>query len=368
MTLSNIFFGKKVVQQAYLNNALIYQSKGWETLPSTCGEVWTKTYGSAEHPKAIDIDSQNNIYVGADNFLYKINTDGKVIWKVKVTVPKDDVYMWNYVVIKSILASTDFIICSIYGYDVLNDQYGFYVFQLDKDGTTLKYIPLPDEWVFDMTKDSSNIYLASQHKLLKLDFNLNVVASAYDSHVCRSVTTANNSKYVFVGIEQSNDNTCAIRYDKSTLGNAYKITDSAYSLDTIKLDSTNNLYLASSSVNVGIKKFNAETCSRITTIYEQRQGTGRCQQICTDFQDNVYFVFYVAVNYDRNIVCNKYSSDGTFMWSTPTIAIPDASNYTRQYDTATQAITDSNGNIYITYYNTDGYLTIRKYINLVKEN
>ena len=66
MTLSNIFFGKKVVQQAYLNNALIYQSKGWKTLPSTCSEVWTKELG------IVDTDTINQCLIDTNNNIVNI--------------------------------------------------------------------------------------------------------------------------------------------------------------------------------------------------------------------------------------------------------------------------------------------------------
>ena len=218
-----------------------------------------------------------------------------------------------------------------------------------------------------MTKDNINIYIVGMYRIVKLDFNLNVLASASNNYILHSVTTTNNSKYVFAGVDQNINSICIIKYDKSTLKSVYEIPYSnSFSSDLIKLDSTNNLYLGNSGNYVPVQKFDAETCSSVDNWYQYSESNSLCQQICTDFQDNVYFVFYVAVNYDKYIICDKRSSDGTFMCSTP--RIPVCQPNTRKYDTVSQVAADSNGNIYIVYCDTKGYLAIKKYINLVIEN
>lgn len=90
MTLSNIFFGKKVVQQAYFNNALIYQSKGWETLPSTLMEVWRKHYTNGGYIYNLVKDNQDNILFIQNGFLIKINTDGAM--SNSVALPNSPIY------------------------------------------------------------------------------------------------------------------------------------------------------------------------------------------------------------------------------------------------------------------------------------
>ncbi|MCX8737268.1 hypothetical protein [Lactobacillus sp. B4026] len=369
MTLSNIFFGKKVVQQAYLNNALIYQSKGWETLPSTCSEVWTKTYDNYM-PTAIGKDSQDNIYVGAADFLYKIDTEGRVIWKTESLSFDKDSLSWDYYRIRSLLVSTDCIYCSVYGYQALNDIYKFNIAKVATDGTLIKSINLSaitsdtnDDWVFDMTKDASNMYFSTNSMLFKFDLNLNLLAKAYIPYAGFSVTTTDTSKYVFVGTRDNQYNSGYVyRYDKSDLGNRFKIPyNTGFWVTSIKLAFNDILYVG--SVQKGfINTYDAESGKAIATI----NCNGFCSAICTDYQENVYFAFYHAVNSDRYTTYAKYSSDGTCIWDN--LLIDTTNTSISVYYRPTQIITDSKGNIYITYYNTNSYLTIKKFINLVKEN
>lgn len=84
MTLSNIFFGKKVVQQLYVGQIKLYQSAGWETLPATVQQVWQKSVSS--NFDAIAVDSQDNIYTGEyDSYLTKFSSDGTQIWQTKLS-------------------------------------------------------------------------------------------------------------------------------------------------------------------------------------------------------------------------------------------------------------------------------------------
>lgn len=349
MTLSNIFFGKKVVQRAYLNNALIYQSKGWQTLPSTCTEVWTKSIEKISGIGAITKDELDNLYIGIDQYLCKIDSDGKLIWKTDLLADKGSV---ESSVIDSIILSKNYIYCAI-SYSMVdngNTDWFYYLSKLDSNGNLINIVPissvLPNSsYITEMVKDYSNIYVVSSTRLYKFDLDFKLIDYVTMSDSARCLTT-NNGPYVFVGTYNY-----GIRFEKNNLKNSISLpgNNSSFYTGLIVMDNIGNLYLGSAS-EAALLKYDVENCKLITTL-----SLYDTFALCTDNQENVYFAQNSSTN---TYQLKKYSSDGTLIWDN--VPIPASNNNMK-------VITDNNNNIYVAYIDSNRMLAIKKLINLVKE-
>lgn len=342
MTLSNIFFGKKVVKQAYLNNALIYQSNGWQTLPSTCLEVWTKSYEKAGSISAIVKDDSDNFYIGAGNTVYKIDSEGNLKWKCAIQTGVD------LCIITAIVVFPNYIYCSCYTNSV--PRIG-YMAKIDTNGDLISckdvskiLSSLSSDYVKDMKRDKDYIYAITTSTIAKLDSNLTMIDYITISDTTTCLTT-NNGPYIFVGT-----NSYGMRVEKSNLKNSIKlqIANSAFATTSILMDNIGNLYLGS-YVDNAVYKYDVETCKLITTF-----SSFPVYALCTDNQENVYFTYFLSF-----YQLQKYSSDSTLIWNN--VPIPASKN-------TIKVITDNNGNIYVAYIDSNSMLTIKKLINLVKEN
>lgn len=332
--LSNIFFGKKVVQKAYLNNALIYQSKGWQTLPSTCTEVWTKSYEKVDSIGAIVKDDSDNLYIGTSNAVYKFDSDGKLKWKCAVGI------------VTAIIVYPTYIYCSYY---VQSGSTFGNISKIDVNGNLLSdksvnnFMPTTlGTYFIDMQRGNEYIYAITKSHVIKLDSNLNVIDNVAVPSNTNCLAT-NNGPYVFVGTGNY-----GIRFKKDNLKNSNNLSnaDSNFNATSIAMDNTGNLYLGSST-QTGFFKYDVETCKLITNLTDNYTFAAY-----VDSQENCYMVINGAS-------LNKFSSDGTLIWDK--IQIP-ASN------SSIKVITDSNNNIYVAYIDSNGMLAIKKLINLVKEN
>ncbi|WP_294836236.1 hypothetical protein [uncultured Lactobacillus sp.] len=341
MTLSNIFFGKKVVKQAYLNNALIYQSKGWETLPSTCTETWTKSYDKADAVCSVAKDDSDNLYVSSNNSVYKIDSEGNLKWEY---------------VISDATTTTSIVVFPTYIYCAYSASYNFgYVAKIDTNGNLISTAGVhdltPDSSYYffdDMQKDSNNIYAITHSHLLKLNQDLKVIDDVDISsaaHGCNAECIAiNNGPYIFVGTSNY-----GFRLDKSNFKNSISLPEYSFlfSTDSIAMDNIGNLYLGSSTQK-GPIKYDAENCQAIKIL-----SLNYNYALCLDNQENVYFVMH-----SDTYRLAKYSSDGTEIWETN---IPASSDHIK-------IVTDSNNNICVAYVDNNSKLAIKKFINLVKEN
>lgn len=348
MTLSNIFFGKKVVQKAYLNNALIYQSKGWQTLPSTCTEVWTKSYEKVGSIRAITKDDSDNIYIGADQYLYKMDPDGNLKWKYAVSA------------VTAIVTFPTYLYCSYF----INNSSGVkgYLAKIDINGNLISTVEtnsfLPTStgnYIVDMQRDNDYIYAISGSYIFKLDFNLKLIDYASIPYSANCIRVS-NGPYVFVGLDSNSIKCLGIKFLKNNLKNSTNlISTRSFSCGSLIVDSIGNVYLGSNSEN-SIYKFDAENCNLLEARFLGYNGD-QVYNLYGDTQDNLYVVYYNGTNY----LLRKYSSDGTLIWDN--VQIPT----TTSYASYTKVITDSNNNIYVAYMDSNGMLTIRKLINLVKE-
>lgn len=348
MTLENIFYGKKVVKQAYLNNALIYQSNGWETLPSTCSEVWTKSVDRIGSIGTIAKDDLDNLYIGASNLLFKIGSDGNIKWKSKVKAVTDNVRQVTGIVVMS-----DYIYCSFF--EVQSDIVG-YVSKFDKNGNLISstnvstiITSFSNTYFLDIKNDKSNIYAISTNYILKLDFDLKLIEYAYvpNTATCLAV---DNGPYVFVSTGNY-----GTRFNKDNLKNSINLignTSTVVKNTSITLDSIGHVYFGSGGYYY-LYKYDTKDCKLLETKYLGSVDS-RLYDINSDIQDNLYVIYYNGTNY----LIRKYSSDGTLIWDKQ---IPAASD-------SVKVITDNNGNIYVAYVDNNLMLIIKKLINLVKEN
>lgn len=356
MSLDNVFMGKKVVQQIYLKNALIYQSKGWETLPSAPQVEWTKNYGSTATVTDCAVDQNNNIYVAAGNILYKINADGVLAWKhyfscvggMRICIDQNN----------NIYVATP---------DTSNAQ----IQRLDTNGNVLAtgVTSNPIDTFSDFIVDNNNLYLAG-HKnnhqydyFYVLDKSLNVIQ--YKNTEADALITSDNSPYIYFSTHSflyriEKNNFSGISNSNLPVINEKPPYDTIYfgaNIIKLAMDDMGNIYYITNSY--GIYKCNINT-KNITKLVD---GTYAMGGLCIDYQKNIYCLKYSisgASPYPANLV--KTSSDGTLIYDTP-IVKNDSEAGLRQG----AVIADNNGNIYFIYKNSNNEILITKIINLVKK-
>lgn len=360
MTLSNIFFGKKVVQQAYLNNALIYQSNGWQTLPSICTEVWTKNYAKVSNMGAVVKDDQDNIYIGADQFLIKMNSEGKIIWKTD-TFSGKNIVQGN---IKTIILGKTYIYISE-SYSILengNNNWFYYLAKIDKDGFLVNNVAIDNAIPktsngIKMVADKTNVYGFSNGNVYKFDLNMNLINYVnIGTFSANDLATNNDGPYLFISGVDPTVGYKIIRIFKNDFSkNAVYAPEVSYvGINILKMDTIGNVYMASDRNNL-VFKYNAYNGKLITQLI---LGSGaKCFDISLDFQENVY-IGYTNNNNGTNYLLRKYSSDGTLIWDN--VPIPASNNNIK-------IITDSNGNIYVAYIDSSSMLAIKKLINIEKK-
>ncbi len=358
MTLSNIFFGKKVVQQAYLNNALIYQSKGWETLPSTCTEVWTKDFGALGviDTKIISqcvTDSNNNIYVLSNNDLFKLNSEGSFIWAQTIKGIK-------YV---SIDSNNDvYIALTIYDY---NSNPYIYIAKLDDNGNIQKEFKANG----NIANYATNFALDDKYFYISVNYNTNYnkyfnkidregkIVDQISLQLNNSTLVVADDSFLYAGLGSN-----LIKIDKNNISNytvEYKIPND-YSILNIILDELGNVIVIDTTG--AVYKYNFENNASIK--YRERAITSNLS-FTLDYQKNLYFTSDGSNGTDNAMYLIKYSSDGTLIFETKILTDQNDSIFYGKLHV------DSNGNIYYLYnkYNSgSGYsLTIKKLINIEKK-
>lgn len=360
MTLSNIFFGKKVVQQAYLNNALIYQSKGWETLPSTCMEEWTKDYDDATsyiYDCAIDLD--NKIYVvtnNGKNNVIKLDSDGKIIWKKYY---KDA----NHVKIDS--NSNAFIV------SYTDDSYHHITInKLDSNGNgesvnvgkviqnynldRCKDFVVDDDFFYFSCFDYNDDKYINYYYLVITDKKGNLLNyKTVDSNV--NCIESDNNRYLYYS-----DGHQLFRISKKDLTNNVQINsnvgnynDSDY-IKKITIDSLGNIIcMTTYSGAIMVDRFGKQIAKYDFNSYVS-------PYMCTDYKGNIYG--FSIKNNESNNKLTKYSSDSTLIFRTDTLNISGSGNS----NSFNNLVTDYHGNIYYLYC-FENELTIKKLINIEKK-
>ena len=356
MTLSNIFFGKKVVQQAYLNNALIYQSKGWETLPSTCSEVWTKDLGSIS-PSAVQqciIDSDNNIYVLTNYQIFKLNSDGVLTWSRSANGIQSIVVDTNNDVYAAYVKNSCPYIAKLDGNGNVENE-----FQVcNKICDTITNFALDKNCYYISTASNDGYYFFVKYYKQSKIFNEITLS------LNNSTLVATDDSFLYAGYNHS-----LIKIDKNNISNHTIIetsneVSSNYNIRNVILDGLGNIiYIYSES---SIYKYNFENK---TTVKYHGINHYNNYSLALDYQKNVYFLNIINNADNTFIKLNlvKYSSDGTLIFNTQ---ILDSSSGSMNMGSG-KLTTDQYGNIYYLYekVNSDSTynLIVKKLINIEKK-
>lgn len=353
MSLDNVFMGKKVVQQIYLKNALIYQSKGWETLPSAPQVLWTKKFGSIGSTMVdCAMDQDNNIYILGLNYICKISSEGGLVWK------------------KTISGSNGMRICIDHDnniYIAVADNPSK-VQKFDKNGNVVKTGDLSyrmDRFT-DFISDNDNLYLSGTYNnhyddyFYVLDKSLNIIQ--HRNTRADALITSDNSSYIFFSdgrylynIEKSN----FISGDKITINfnPPYNVTTQSADIIKLIMDNIGNIYYITDSLGVYKYNTNTKNTTKLSDAKNVRKG------LCLDYQNNIYCLKYSisgASPYPANLV--KTSCDGTLVYDTQIFKNDSDAGLING-----GLFSDNNGNIYFIYKNSNDEILITKIINLVKK-
>lgn len=355
MTLSNVFMGKKVVQQIYFNNALIYQAKGWETLPCAPTEVWTKSYDSINLIKNCAVDQDNNIYIVIESgYVFKISPEGIVLWSKSFGIPikicidqKNNVYLVQLTYYKT------------------NNFRSAVVSQLDSEGNIINSINASNnvtiDQVTDFVVDNNYLYVSvgyyaygTNYLLFRIDKNFKNSCNISMSSGLDYLTTNNTCPYIYWA-----SGVTLYQIAKDTIGNSnakgISINDgfSPSTITNIVMDDIGNLIYSTNKE--GTYRYNIDTKKfiKIPYLYSSTNST-----MCIDYQQNFY-----GINADNtNLVAKlfKVSSDNTIIYNTQ--ILKGDSNFTDG-----RLIADNNGNIYYIYKKAAGQLMVTKLINVIKK-
>ena len=364
MTLSNIFFGKKVVQQAYLNNALIYQSKGWQTLPSTFTEVWTKELGSVDsnnfdqYKIQVAIDSDNNIYVLLrDTYvLLKLSSEGDLIWSQKISGirgltidPNNDIYIAMVI------------------YDTQYLCHFLYIAKLDSSGNIESKVKLTNNSFYycdNFVLYDNYFYITGYDK----DMNNNIINNFFYKYDKNGKEVAENrfelnpstliadDSYLYAGQSGS-----ILRFDKNDITKYSTIKNySDQNIRSIRQDGLGNIYYFISNgqlVKLNLENKTFKTILTVNNVYLNNS-------ICFDFKKNVYVVRnFIDYSIDSQTNLVKFSSDDTLIYDSKMIN----ASYTVHPFFNGKLCADNNGNIYYIYPDPDGFLQLKKIINIEKK-
>lgn len=354
MTLSNVFFGKKVVQQIYMNNALIYQANGWQSLPSTPQIVWQKQCGNGTPPYSSAFDSKNNLvvsyYYSNGSWMMKLDPDGNVLWNKRIDTAdnnKYDIY----------IDSNDFIYCmTSYTMGTYNNK--TIVRRLDTNGTQVKsfdisadlsrYVPscvtYDDDFVYVFCGITNPTIYTYDHSGV---LNSSKSGVTYSQIYCMAVNGNNVYFATYSGI---------YKVPKSGLGTSTKtgtlVTNSTG--NKIFFDQFDNLYFAklNDSSNNFFGKYSLSK-NQLCWPTINLSTNSYIIDACVDYQCNIYVMCWKYLPNSSKYLITKYSADGQLQWSTDMYHPTNSASITA----------DINGNI---YQIGDG-LYIEKLINLVKK-
>lgn len=399
MTLSNIFFGKRVVQEAYLNNALIYKSNGWETLPSTFTEAWLKKYDNFDSfgSEKLVFDSENNFYcILRDKTtqkanLYKFNSDGTVLWHTNIDqlnyngyflgcrdvyIDSNDNVYWSY--------------CQT-NYTPMH----CYIDKLDKNGQLLTQWnftnSIPDiTYSYDtvvsfiLEDDYCYIYIDNHRRhidyhhekgykcKLHSDGTYDVLASSNDQGSYNNLTLVNGYLY---GIDKYYSPRSVTRVNKDTLvGYTFaladdSVNDDAYDdINEMVADGFGNIIYSRDNGNYWKYNPNADpSVSPYTRIYTTILRYSH--NISIDDAQNIYLVGVEYLNSNEVTKLAKISSDGTIIYNTLFDTKLPGATQTLAYRSGIGGV-DHNGNFYYLWgdqVNSTAVIGLVKMVNIVKK-
>lgn len=353
MSLDNVFMGKKVVQQIYLKNALIYQSKGWETLPSSPQVLWTKSYGSrTDSFQDCAFDQDNNIYIVFTNWIYKISSEGMLIWNKTME--------YSY---KICIDQNNNIYLAQITYFQKNDTIrSVIISQLDTNGNVINRIKVHNytsNIVTGFTFDKNYLYISSIYNidrsnsmLFRVDKDLkNSVNLIANGASMNNLVTSLDCPYIYYG----EDAMYQIKKEGTNVATSTKIKDLP-SIKNIVIDNLGNVIFSN---NRNTYKYNIAT-QQVAGI--PITSTNANKSMCLDYQQNLYSLNLQLSKSPFTASLVKTSSDGTLIYNSQIVT-----NDSDFWLNNGMLIADNKGNIYFIYKNSNNELLITKIINLVKK-
>lgn len=365
--LSNIFIGDQVVTQAYYRDAVLYKSKGWETLPTTIQDQWVKTYAGTIQGNILclfmGIDN-NNIYIISQDsttsiICTKLDLEGNII-KQENLVSKlaNSTYGSALVHFVRKTSSVGVIIVTYadtnYYKHVAFMEYAYstasVTFVKEYKITELSSTAsINDAIVGAATSKDQYIYISIEDTALKIDSNnyYSVVARCvYGSSLRCSVMKACSNGDIIFGFDQTN---IPAGVYTNNLELKASLPDTGFA-KTIEIDSLGYIYVCGRS----IKKFSADTYELISSI-DLTNLYFSVTSSSIDTQDNIIFFTHDYTGGDT-IGLNKVSSDGTDIWRNRVYYLSYMSTY---------VLSDNNNNIYIFYrLGSNTAISISKWLNI----
>lgn len=355
--LSNIFIGDKVVQQVYLNNALMYQSNGWQALPTTPQEQWTKSIITCDsdnykgslysknyynntiltllaqtliktdyegnvifrkqldsnadsYKRNIQFDSQGNIWLLGTYAINKYDSAGNLLYTFHFSVINDGYYCLDF----CICNDNVFVLIGDYNSYDINCCF-FNAFSPDDRSSTsvIHYgISYSSASIFSMSEDKTHLYLNIENNLIQY----NILSNTYNKLDATAKIVAMDKYDNMYTLYTNTDQTNLLKYNsaRTFLWNA-------------KIPRINTAYYISSNVDDAI----------YLASHSNFNGTG-------------YEIILYRIETDGTISWDKTIPIGNYANDTTQISIPAVDNY---------------GNLYIPRYK-DNEIQLLKLINLVK--
>lgn len=293
MTLSNIFIGKRVVQQAFLNDAQIYQSKGWQALPSTMQIVFEKHYTEADNSTIVSVktDSNSNIVIAKQSEILKTDSDGELLWQKKIS---------NIVTDIVISENDNILYSSKAGITMLNGTDGT-IISVERDSTSISALATDGKYIYAASMPPAHLFM--------IDFKSGNAVSditlspTYSSNQISSMITG-NFPYIYM-ISYSDGGGTLIKMQKQEPFSVKSIVYDSFMgwQSKVMADSLGNAYITYSG---DLHKYSKDgpLLWKVETPFSNHGGY--FSELTVDSQDNAY------VNDRYNIY--KYSSDGTYLW------------------------------------------------------
>lgn len=370
--LSNIFVGKRVVQKAYLNNALIYQSKGWEPTDNACTEAWDKqvtiSRNASAYIKQCTTDKDNNIYFISSGNIYKVNSSTCALIH--------DSCKSDYIVYEYYFDEVDNIFYCL-GQDSISSVHKS-IFTIDTNLNFLNHIIELDtvsaignnaNYMDSITVDNSYIYMTCDVGGSYQDLYVIDKGGKYKYSVslpeCMPVITTYNGDYFYTSRQGS-----LLQFNKKNFASAdislsvpaptNTTTDRSVIFKGI-IDINGNILF--NSMYRGVIKITSD--GKWLTSYLGHANSSNIgeTQLATDYKGNTYILD--KNYYSKDVVLSKITSDTTEQYHVTLLNDRNFSNVESGAEYSNICV-DRNGNIYIIYMYQSGAVNIKKIFNIVK--
>lgn len=391
--LKNIFIGDQVVQQAYLNDGLLYQSDGWTNTPVSKLPIFqTPALATYSHGGATGVVNSKNELIIVDYNTPAINSDTDYPCNYRVTkvstatgavvysaTYKDQTVIPPLIQVSGAASSKgapNNIPAWINKKDVIYIGYtlGYnpHMLTVTDTGTDFEFndteLSQSDfgTGITGQAYDANNVYTSNGKSIYISDYTFkgSSIVSNPSGQSIKYLTTNTSSNYVY-GMEITGG---LVKLDKST-GFITQLSTSipAISNSAIAMDAMNNLYVYNTYSNGLIYKYS--TVNNTVQLIRSRTNTGEATfNLAFDNKYNIYSYCKAQVitsSSSAETVGIRYNNSGGEDW----VASEFYSEANRYFPVGSVCI-DNYGNVYFiaTTGGTNSYCNYRvyKYINLTQ--